>query len=426
MKILIISHNPITSYESMGKTMRQLFCAFDKEELCQFYIYPTLPDIDCCASYFRVTDKDVLKSYARFGKVKGHTVDKSLISEKNDTMFENRKDEGLYRNRKNKKSGRMLLREFMWKFSRWYNVPLRQWLEEQRPEAIFVAPGTGVFLYRIALRIAKERRIPIVTYLCDDYYFVRKQRSLLHKLHMSWLRRNTRKLLSQSSHIVCICTELKERFAEEFKVPATTIMTGTSRPIEKHALERSAPKSITYMGNIRCNRYISLAQIGSALEELNRKLGKDYTLKIYTGENDGEILQTLQNSSAVELCGFVTGKAFEDAFREAQLLLHTEAFDEKNIDLVKDSVSTKIADCLGSGICLVAYGPENVASMRHLLKNGCALAATQEEDLPELLENAFLDSAAREKTVENALQTAAAFHDSQRNSRCLHKLMESV
>ena len=43
MKVLIISHNPISTYQSMGKSMRALFSAFRTEELCQLYLYPTIP-----------------------------------------------------------------------------------------------------------------------------------------------------------------------------------------------------------------------------------------------------------------------------------------------------------------------------------------------------------------------------------------------
>lgn len=62
MKVLIISHNPISTYQSMGKSMRALFSAFRTEELCQLYLYPTIPDVKQCASCYRVTDKDVLGS----------------------------------------------------------------------------------------------------------------------------------------------------------------------------------------------------------------------------------------------------------------------------------------------------------------------------------------------------------------------------
>ena len=46
MKVLIISHNPISNQSNMGKTFLSLFSQFDKEELCQLYIYPVIPNED--------------------------------------------------------------------------------------------------------------------------------------------------------------------------------------------------------------------------------------------------------------------------------------------------------------------------------------------------------------------------------------------
>ena len=85
MKILIISHNPLSTYQNMGKTMLSLFHAFDKNELCQLYIYPSLPDVDSCKSFFRITDKDILRSYYKF-KVRGKEVFADLD---NHNIFEN-------------------------------------------------------------------------------------------------------------------------------------------------------------------------------------------------------------------------------------------------------------------------------------------------------------------------------------------------
>ena len=116
-------------------------------------------------------------------------------------------------------------------------------------------------------------------------------------------------------------------------------------------------------------------------------------------------------------------QAFEKKFLSADLLLHTEAFDEKNIDLVKHSVSTKIADSLAVGIPLMAYGPDRISSMKHLLRNDCALAATSADTLKKTLETALFDKDARAATVANALLTAQRYHDNQKNSQRLKTLM---
>ena len=93
MKVLIISHNPLCTYNAMGKTLASLFSRFSREELCQLYIYPSYPDMDLCSSYFRVTDKEVLHSIGHSASP-GCEVDKSLIR-CDQNAFADQKDEHL-------------------------------------------------------------------------------------------------------------------------------------------------------------------------------------------------------------------------------------------------------------------------------------------------------------------------------------------
>ena len=425
-KTLIISHNPITTYESMGKTLLQLFSSFRSEELCQLYIYPTLPDIARCHSYFRITDKDVLKSYTSFLQVKGREIRGEEITPGARALFEHPEDEKLYRNTKNKRPFRMLLRDAMWKCAHWNNRALKQWLEREAPDRIFVAPGAATFLYEIAIKISTRYRLPMAVYLCDEYYFVRRPDAWLGRIQLSLRRRSMQKLIYRSAHIVTICGELEESYARHFRRPTTTIMTGTSRPIADAPKTCPAPQRIVYAGSIRCNRYTALAEIGHALDRFNAGYGTQFRLAVYTQEKNTEILRSLQGIQSLELCGFLTGEAFERVFASADLLLHVEAFDAQSIDRVRHSVSTKIADSLGSGSCLLAYAPDCVASMRHLLKHRCALTATEPDKLPEMLESAFFREKERKTVVENALRTARQEHDAGRTSARLYQIMEGL
>lgn len=423
MKVLIISHLPVATQNNMGKTFLTLFSGFDREELCQMYIYPAIPDVDRCASYYRVTDKDVLRALPL--GCPGGEIDRSLIQE-TAGLYENPEDESFYRNRKNKSAARRLLRDAMWRLSRWDNPFLEAWLDREKPTCIFVAPGVAEFLYDIALKISKRRDIPIVTYICDEYYFVKEPSGLLDKLRLSHLKSKIRKLMGASTHLAVICEELRQAYTKEFSVAATTLMTGTSYAISDESRVTKSPQAISYFGNIRCNRYISLAEIGRELDSINEELGREYSLKIYTSEKDVEILGTFSQIRSVELCGFLTGEAFDKVFHEAELLLHVEAFDEDSIDFVQHSVSTKIADSLASGIPLLAYGPESVASMRHLLRNGCALTATSRAELREMLMTAFTNEAVAEQTVQNALAVAGECHDSKKTGLRLRGLIQAV
>ena len=140
MKVLIISHNPITTYQSMGKTMLSLFSSFNKDELCQLYIYPTVPDIGVCNSYFRVTDRDILKSFTRFLKVTPRVMGDEDIDTTQHSMYENTTEADFYK--KNKKNSLTLIcRDLMWSLSHWYNKTLKKWLAQEKPTCIFLAPG---------------------------------------------------------------------------------------------------------------------------------------------------------------------------------------------------------------------------------------------------------------------------------------------
>ncbi len=422
MKVLIISHNPITTHGSMGKTMLTLFSAFSREEVAQLYIYPSLPDIDFCNAYFRMTDKDVLKSYYTFS-VKGREIAKDEIRA-GETLFEDGRDEGLYRNRKNKTPLRMLLRDTMWRFSHWLNKPLCSFIERERPDVLFVAPGAAKFLYRIAEKIAKRYGLPFVTYIGDDCYFMEPSEGFLGKRQSRALQKTIAHHMKTASAAITISTAIADRYHAHFGTETVTVMTGASFPIAEAPKERAVPRGITYLGGIRCNRYLSLAEIGEELDRMNERDGTAFTLDIYSEEKDESILSVLRAHTCVRLHGYVTGDDFRRVFHGADLLLHTEAFDEESMDLVKHSVSTKIADSLASGIPFLAYGPPSIASVSHLAAHGAALIATDRSALADWLHTAFYDADRRAACVENALLLAHTDHDPTENSRRVHRILE--
>lgn len=425
MKILIISHNPISTYQSMGKTFLSLFHFFQREELCQLYIYPSIPDVDKCNSYFRVTDKEALQScLTRRGIGREIGSDEIRVAKKG--LFENEKDESIYRNPKNQQAFRMLLRDDVWKFSNWFNKRTKKWLNKEKPTCIFVAPGTGKFLYNIAIKISKKYNLPIVSYICDDYYFLKPKRGFLEKKCSKQLKRKIKEFFTFATYIVAISNGIGCNFSDTFRLPYKVIMTGSNYPICQEVKQRETINSITYMGNICCNRYKSLAEIGIALDEINAEHGSNYELHIYTAEKNEKMLQCLTACHSIKLNGFIAGDKFVETFHSADMLLHVEAFDEESIDLVKYSISTKIADSLGSGICLFAYGPACVSSMKHLIENDCAIYACSKTELKEKLLFAFTNRKMREEKARNALIAAHKYHDQNVTSREFYSLMEKI
>lgn len=426
MKTLIISHIPFTLYDAMGKTFCSLFANFTNDELCQFYIYPSIPNVDKCESSFRITDKDVLRNL--FKRDFGKEITKEEIAQAQASMFENEKDEKFYRNPKNKNPLRMLMRDWLWFFAHWYNKSLVTWIKKEQPSVIFIAPGTAKFIYDVALKISKKFNIPIVAYICDDYYFVKNGGSLLKRIQVGRLKRKIAQLMKRTSEIIAISDEIKRNYESKFNVPCTTIMTGSSFKSEdstKYYLEEKHDKNaFVYLGNVRCKRYQTLIQIGRALENINEKNKTAYKLKIYASEKDETILSQLSAVPTIELRGFISGEEFLQTLCSAEVLVHTESFDEDMMDLVKNSISTKIADSLSSGRKFFAYGSESLASIKYLQDSNAAYVATNLSELEDVLCEAITESGTDK--IANAKECASKNHDSSKVSQLLHERIEKL
>lgn len=424
MKVLIISHNPMSQKHSIGKTLMSFFSEFKKDDICQLYIHNGVPDSGTCKAYYQMTDKDVLKGvYSR--KVNGKSGSVSEVSTDSLSVDTESNDiyQKIYSSSKRRNPSREILRDIMWSISPWYNQDLKDWLDLQKPTCIFAAIGSGKFLYEIAVRIAKDYQIPLYTYVCDDFYSMTVQKSMFGIIWKRQLVRKTKELMKQSSAIVTICQELSDFYSEEFKKQAVTLMTGTNYKIFEARNTDSDFSTLRYFGKLSINRYKSLAVICRKLDMLNEKYAKDYSVEIFCGGVDREITDEFHGISCARFFDFITGKEFEEKFFSSDALIHIEAFDAASVDRVKFSVSTKIADSLASGIPLLAYAPESVASMKHLIRNQCAFTAVSEEELTEQLDKLITDSALRAAISQNAVETAKKFHDPHTVSMQLYELL---
>ena len=420
MKVLLISHNPITTYNNMGKTFLSLFSAFKPEELCQFYLYPTVPDTKCCGSYYRFTDHDALHSLT-YRNVVGGEITPNL---KSHDGFTNEKEERTYRSASSHTELARLVRDMIWSISNWDNSCLNAWLDCQFPDIIFVAPGSQELLYDIAITISKERRLPIVAYICDDFYFLKDNSRTFSAFRRKRIRRRIEELMHKAALVITICPELAERYSKTFGVNATDLMTCPISQIDSNnpTSKKQSPSNLTYMGNLSYGRGRSILEIGQALESINSTDSK-YSFDVYTGNEYPEMLEQLSSCPAIRLHGFVTGDAYKDAFNSAGVFTHVESFEEENRERVRYSISTKIIECLASGKPLLAYGPEDVASMAYLRKNKCAILAQSQEELTATVKNVLTQEQIRKSVVENALQTSK--HEA-KNSQRLHELLETV
>ena len=146
MRVLIVSHNVFTETSNMGKTLSGYFANWERQDLAQFYIHSEVPTTHFCENYFRITDKEVLKSILsrKCGKIFG----KDHIEE---GRLDSRTDQGLtarvYQGARKRTPMIYLARNLIWRLGAWKNKRFLQWVDAFDPEAIFFASGDYAFIY---------------------------------------------------------------------------------------------------------------------------------------------------------------------------------------------------------------------------------------------------------------------------------------
>lgn len=417
MKILIISHNPLSTFNNMGKTLSSLFSSFKREELCQLYIHPSVPDTNACASYFRITDREALLSLCSRNTGSVIYPNTELHSPSDDS-----RSGRLYRRFKNKGTFIRGIRDLVWRRARWYTRELEEWIEKEAPTHIFAAVGMQKFIYDIIFSVSERFSLPVISYICDDYYFSRIGRKKACSERQNPLGKRIERLMSESSRAVFICESLKKLYEERFDIVGEVIMTGASVRRADGAVELPEISSFAYFGNIYLGREDSLCEIGRALDAINSERGTSYTLDVHSHVQDKKTIKALTFAHSISLHGFVGGDELDKKIESASVFLHAESFEKRNIEAVRHSISTKTADMLSIGKPFIVYAPKGIALTDYLTATSSAHVITDRDSLKRGIEALLDDESVRVKYIKNALKSAERNHDSEVNSKRLHTI----
>lgn len=418
-KILVISHNCFSKTGSNGRTLANFFINWPKKSLAQFYIGNEIPDVSVCDNYFRVTDIEALKAF-----YKGCRVGRIINSEMNTDSFEKEDAllNNLYKRHRKRTSFNYIARNFIWDSNRWRSEVFKEWVEKFNPEVVLFQIGDYAFTFKIALRIAKERKIPLVLYNSEDYYFKdRKSISLLYHFYRSQYKKRFEKLIAYASYTIYICDMLQETYNKSFEHKSTVIMTATGITPSK-TKNKNEHFIISYLGNLGVGRHESLCEIANTLQSIDKNLKLD----IY-GKIPNEVVEVaLKTCSGINYKGFINYDKVVSVMKNSDLLVHVENFSDFYQWDLKHAFSTKIADSLASGTCFFVYAPENIASISYLKDNKAACVVTEPQSLSKALEVLINNEDNRKQYINNALNLAKMKHNREKNKRCFQEIINIV
>lgn len=408
MKVLIVSHNCISSTSNMGKTMLSYFCGFPPEDIAQFYIHCEEPmDDTLCRNYFRFTDMDAVKSILSvrsFGRVFGQQdIHTERIIARTDAGWA----EPAYRYGERRTAMAYALRNLLWKCSRWNTKRLQNWLEDFQPDVVFFASGDYGFMYDVARSIADYVGKPLAVCCVDDFYLYNRNRdSFLGRIQHRQFLKTVRKTMARAGAIFTICDSLRQEYEPYFQKTCCVLHTSAVR---RNTPPAETPLGIAYLGNLELNRHLQLAAIGRALQSLDIP-GVPQFLDVYSCERNPEILRWMTPENGIRFHGGVSAEKVLEVMRSSMAVIHTESFEPQIRKIVRHSISTKIPESLMNGPCLIAYGPEGIASIDYLKENGAAYVISGPQQLEAGLQEILTHSEMREAILLRARELAEKNH----------------
>lgn len=307
-RVLIVGTVPYNT-KSTSRAFDAYFHYWEKENIAQIFSNTKKPCKGHCETLFQITDHRVLQRWM------GKKVDTGVIyhydeldTEWKDNNLElgNAKAEAAYKFGGKHTPLTHLLRGILWRKRFWCTEKLNNWLDDFKPECVFLAFSDDYFIPQIAMYVAKRYNVPIVSCIGDDYYFnVEKTLNPIYHLYKSTYKKLIDKVLTWPGSAIYISDKIRDKYNSEFGLDGETVyLTSTVQRKPFSVINKDCPV-ITYFGNIGMGRNNSLNDIGYALGKIN----PEYMLEVYSNEKDEQVYSVFKDNQNVKymLLAFFVG-----------------------------------------------------------------------------------------------------------------------
>ena len=381
MRILVITRAPWRNDNGLGSTLTDFFVNMKDVDLYGLCMREAKEVSPLCLKNFYFSEQQFIEKIIHGGKV-------GKVSDWIDTD-ESVAEKKMYS--KAKKCDSMILpiaRELLWNLNFWKNSSLNSYLDEVSPDIVFFPDFPCIYAHKVFNYIVSYTKAKGVIYHADDCYTLRQ----LSFSPLYWIYRlKLRKWVRNSSHICRLHYVISNVQKEDYdKMLGVTykLLTKFGDFSKEPELKNDYPLPIklVYTGQLGINRWKSIAIIVDSLRTINRN-SKKAELFIYTGtEITKKMDRVLNVPGCSKIMGCISASQIPEVQRNADILVHVESFDLKSRLKVRQSFSTKIVDYMKRGRAILAVGPQEVASIKHLIENDCAICGANVDELTRKLE----------------------------------------
>lgn len=427
-KVLIVGTSP---YDKQGpaRAFESYFSGWERDNLVQIFSSPNKPKAGHCSKLYQVTDAQMLKRWLSSKKRTGlvYKYEELLNIDTPTTVSTNEVSSGivskLYKIGKKKTSLIYILRGILWKKKYWCTKELDRFVDDFKPECIFLAFSDDYFILQIALHYAQKYDIPIVSCIGDDYYFnVKKTISPFYWIYKKTYKKLVRRIFAHGGSAAYIGDKIRDKYNKEFNLNGRTVyLTSEIVPHEFRPINTERPK-IIYCGNIRLGRNNSLDDIGRALSSIN----SSYYLDVYSNESDETVYRNLKKNPNIRYHGAIPYTQVMAKIRECDIAVVVEGFDPADVETTRYSLSTKVADSLATGSCVLAYGSKECGAIDYVQSIGCVTVCTSPKELEAKIKGLISDISLQKANYTKAMEIINRNHRIENSTRIFTTIVNEV
>lgn len=397
-RVLVISHNAFSDTFNNGKTFQSMFARWPGESLAQlFFSSNEFPAWGFCRRYFQITDFDILRSITRFGAPCGRELTNGHDAGSTATVT----PDTTWRSRIKSKADLLeFFRDIMWKSRVWKTKELEAWITGFDPQLVFYVGGNLGFSHEVARWVSTRYGIPLCVFFTDDYVLNPVISNPLDYIQAWRKKRFYAKTIRQASQGYVIGEMMAAAYSQAYGRTFIPIMNSVT-PESYVAPQRkpAGPIVFSYFGGLHLHRWKMLLRLAELLRRAAASVCVEYSLDVYTMTAVSPDILEQFSKGGVNFCGMVSGQALKERMSDSDVLVHVESMDRKYRTMTRYSISTKIPEYLLSGRCVLAFGPDEVASIQLLRGCGGAVVIT-DKDGQDALEAQLRDLLNSRETIE--------------------------
>lgn len=427
-RLLIVGTVPYNR-QSTSRAFEAYFHNWPHDKLAQVFSDPAEPIKGHCGRLFQITDRRMLSRWFNCNVSTGKEFYYEELNEESSTNIADTDGNALglvgFLKSLGKKHTPLshLMRKVLWRKKYWNTPQFNKWLDDFKPECLFLSFSNDFFILEIALYIAHKYDIPICSSTGDDYYFDNRfSLNPLFYLYHEWYKSLNRKVFRQKGSAIYIGDKIRDKYNEAFGLDGQTVYLVSD--IERRPFKTINPKRfvVRYFGNIGYGRNNSICDIATAISHIN----SDIKIEVYSGETNKASIKPLIKHPNVEFKGCIPYAEVMQKTLESDLLLVVEGLTKSDINKTRYALSTKVADSLASGCNIIGYGSQECGAIEYMERIGCVTVGHSIEEIEAELRKLLSDKDLQKSNYDKACKITESNHRRSQSNAKVESIIQQL